>query len=53
MKNVELFKDYYQQYGTTVSDEKVRAFLRSKGSVDVVQLSQIAEEIGKLLSSLS
>ncbi len=49
IKRVELFSDYFSQYGNEVTEDKVRAFLRSKGGVDVTQLPQISGEISKLL----
>lgn len=52
VRNVELFRDYYDQYSSDVTEEKVRTFLRAKGNVDVVMLPRITTEISKLLNKV-
>ncbi len=51
--NVELFSDLFRQYGSDINEEKVKAFLRAKASVDVAELPRHADEIGKLLKRVS
>jgi len=51
VSRVELFRDYYAQYGTDVTDEKVKVFLRAKAQADVAEISKIALGISKLLKS--
>lgn len=46
--NVELFNELYSQYGETVTEEQIRAFLRQKALVDIVKAQKIAPKVSKI-----
>lgn len=51
VSRVDMFRDYYAQYGTDVTEEKVKVFLRAKAQADVAEIGRIAPGISKLLKS--
>jgi len=51
VSHVDLFRDYYAQHGTDVTEDKVGVFLRAKAQADVEEISKNTGGIIKLLKS--
>jgi hypothetical protein len=53
VKNIELFRDLYEQYGLSLTDEQLRIFLKEKAYVDVSEVQSLTEKIGKMYKKVA
>ena len=53
VQKITLFNELYKQYGTKVTEERIRAFLRQKAFVDIVKAQKIAPNINKIYKKVS
>jgi hypothetical protein len=53
VSNIDLFRDLFQLYGVSPSVEQIKAFLRQKAFVDVVEAQKLAPKIDIIYKKLS
>jgi len=53
VSNIDLFRELYEQYGDSINQEQIRAFLRQKGNVDISKAQKIAEKVDKIYKNVS
>jgi len=51
--NIDLFRELYQLYGATPTVEQIKAFLRQKAIVDVVEAQKLAPKIDTIYKKVS
>ncbi len=49
VRKVQLFADIHDRFGSDVTDEQLRLFLREKAKVEMSEANRLATEVGKLL----
>jgi len=53
VSNIDLFRELYEQYGESINQEQIRAFLRQKANVDISKAQQIAEKVDTIYKKVS
>lgn len=53
VRNVELFRDLFQQFRENPTDEQIRIFLKQKAYVDIAEVQSLTEKISRLFKSMA